>query len=141
MTEEKLLSDTVRLFSELYPEKRGQFFHVSNERKTGNPLEVMRAKSIGIFSGIADLLFFENHNPSGYNDIAIELKVPESRHKRKHIEAQIEWAKIWEREGRVWRLCINKEDAISCTEGRLKGLTIADVEAMLQTQKTDTIKF
>lgn len=144
MTENRLLSDSVRLVSERNPEKRGRLFHVSNERKTGNPLEVMRSKSIGIFAGVADLIYFEGlfyPYPEKFVMVGIELKLPGSYHKREHIETQVEWAKILEEQGGVWRLCTDAEDAYQCTEHNYKGLTIAEVEKMLLKQKGKNIKF
>lgn len=148
MTENRLLSDSVRLVSERNPEKRGRLFHVSNERKTGNPLEVMRSKSIGIFAGVADLIYFEGNLPwagknviVGVELIGIELKIPGSYHKREHIESQVEWAKILESQGGVWRLCTDAEDAYQCTERNYKGLTIEEVEKILLEQKGKNIKF
>lgn len=146
MSEDKLLSECVRLFSERHPDKRGQLFHVSNERN--NQTQVWLARAKGIFPGVSDLIYLElfswtwNNvfNPS-VSLVGIELKVLGNRHKREHIEQQIEWAKILESQGGVWRLCTNAEDAVSCTEMNFKGLTISDVEMLLKTQKTKTIQF
>lgn len=134
MSEDRILSDSVRLFSERCPDNRGQLFHVSNERN--NSLQAMKAKSKGIFNGVSDLLFLSYKIVVG-----IELKAPESYHKREHIESQIEWAKILESQGGVWRLCTNAEDVFSCTQFDFKGMTIAEVELMLKTQKNKNIKF
>lgn len=134
MSEIKLQSDIARKFSELFPLKRGQLFHVSNERN--NKIQAFQARAIGIFPGVSDFIYFELIALVG-----IEIKEPGSTHKREHIEQQIEWAEILEAQGGVWRLCTNVEDAISCTELNFKGLTIADVKELLKTQKTKTIKF
>lgn len=138
MSEIKLQSDIARKHSELFPLKRGQLFHVSNERN--NKVQVFQARAIGIFPGVSDFIFFEK---VAYNIfvVGIEIKEPGSRHDREHIEQQIEWAEILEAQGGTWRLCTNVEDAISCTELNFKGLTIADVKELLKTQKTKTIKF
>jgi hypothetical protein len=149
MSEDKLLSDSVRLFSERCPEKRGQLFHVSNERN--NQKQVWVAKAKGIFGGVADLLYFESKywNIEGVHSakltgsyiVGIELKVPGSYHDRQHIINQIEWAEILERQGGVWRLCRTAEEAFSCTQLDFKGLTIEEVKKMLTEQKTKSIKF
>lgn len=145
MSEDKLLSECVRLFSERHPDKRGQLFHVSNERNNQTQVWVARAK--GIFPGVSDLLYLEIAPMMPEQCflstflVGIELKVFGSRHKIDHIEQQIEWAKILEAQGGVWRLCTNAEDAVSCTEMNFKGLTISDVETLLKTQKTKTIQF
>ena len=134
MSEIKLQSDIVRKFSELYPEKRGQLFHVPNERN--NQAQVWKAKSIGIFSGVSDLFFID------FINVGIELKEVNSRHKISHINQQMEWAKILESKGGVWRLCRTVDEAIKCTEHNYQGLTISQVEEMILDNGTKkTIKF
>jgi hypothetical protein len=142
MSEIKLQSDIARKHSELFPLKRGQLFHVSNERN--NKVQAFQARSIGIFPGVSDFIFFERIYVD-WGDatiiVGIEIKEPGSRHERSHIEQQVEWAEILEAQGGIWRLCTNVEDAISCTKLMYRGLTIADVKEMLKIQKTKTIKF
>ena len=147
MSEIKLQSDIAREFSVRYPNKRGQFFHVSNERN--NKIQAFQAKSIGVFPGVSDFLFFQKtDNPIGsFNRnvsttiVAIEVKEPGSRHEVEQIERQIEWAEILESQGGIWRLCRSVDEAISCTQMDFKGLTIADVKEMLKSIKTKSIKF
>jgi hypothetical protein len=139
MSEIKLQSDIVREFSRLYPQKRGQLFHVSNERN--NKIQAFQARAIGIFTGVCDFLFMEGFGMAGIELIGIEIKEPGSYHKREHIEQQVKWAKTLVNCGGYWRLCRSVEEAISCTEFNLKGLTIQDVEKMLSEQKTKSIKF
>jgi len=134
MSEEKLQSDIARRFSELYPDKRGQLFHVSNERN--NKIQAYRARAIGIVNGVADFIFFEH-----FYFIATELKVPGTRHERHHIISQVEWGKIWESQGGIWRLCRTVDEALSCYKMKPKGLTIEEVEKMLFETTTKTIKF
>lgn len=134
MTEERLQSDIARRFSELYPGKRGQLFHVSNERN--HKIQAFRARAIGIVPGVADFVYFDIRI-----QVATELKVPGSRHDRNQIEIQIAWAKVWESQGGIWRLCQTVDEAISCYKGHPEGLTISDVEYLLSIQKTKTIKF
>lgn len=132
--EEKLQSDIAIRFSQLYPEKSGQLFHVSNERN--NQIQAFKARAIGIIPGVADFLFFSKD----FN-IATELKLPGSRHEVSRIRKQIEWAEVWIREGNVWRLCSTVEEAISCYEGDFKGKTVKEVKKMIKNVKTKTIKF
>lgn len=132
--EEKLQSDIARKFSEQYPEKSGQLFHVSNERN--NKIQAFKARAIGIIPGVADFIYFSD----AFN-VATELKVPGSRHEVSRILKQLQWAKVWEREGNVWRLCDNVEDALSCYNGVFKGKTRQEVKKMIKQVKTKTIKF
>lgn len=133
MNEEKLQSDIAAKFSQQYPNKRGQLFHIANERN--NKVQVYKALSIGIVPGVADFLFFSKD----FN-VATELKVKGSRHKVEHLKKQLEWGKVWEREGNVWRLCTTTEQAISCYNGNFKGITIEELENTLKSVKTKTIK-
>ena len=147
MSEIRLQSEIARKFSELFPFKRGQLFHVSNERN--NAMQAMQARAIGIFPGVADFLYFvKTDNPIGsFNRnisttiVAIEVKEPGTRHKREHIEQQLEWARILENQGGTWRLVRSVKEAICCTELDFQGLTIQEVEIMLKNVDTKTILF
>lgn len=134
MSEIRLQSDIARKYSELFPLKRGQLFHVSNERN--NALQAMQARSIGIFPGVSDFIYFEMNLFLG-----MEVKEPGTRHKREHIEQQVEWGRTLESQGGVWRLVRTVEEAISCIELDFQGLTIKEVETMLKNVKTKTILF
>ena len=148
-TEQQLQSKTAREFSERFPHLRGQFFHVSNERNSKEQAWI--AKAIGIFPGVSDFLFFKKNNaPIGSMDksinygtilISVELKLPGKTHTKDKIRVQLEWAKILESQGGHWRLCLNSEDAISCTQMDFKGYTIEQVENMLDSNKNKTITF
>jgi hypothetical protein len=132
--EEKLQSDIAIKFSQEYPEKSGQLFHVSNERN--NKIQAFKARSIGIVPGVADFLFF-----SKKFNVATELKQPGSRHLVTKVMKQVQWAKVWEREGNIWRLCRTVDEAISCYNGKLKGMTRQEVKELLRSVKTKTVKF
>ena len=139
-SEEQLQSSIVRKFSELYPERRGQLFHVPNERN--HALQAMQARSKGIFPGVADLIYFELGPLYRMKTLAIELKTPESSHKVDTVEQQVEWGEIFEKNGGTWRLCDNIDDAIYCINGFYKGLTTEDVVEKLSNNGTKkTIKF
>lgn len=134
MREEKLQSDIAVTFSQRYPEKFGQLFHVSNERN--HKIQAFKARAIGIIPGVADFIYF-----SKKFNVATELKTPESRHKVVSIKQQLKWAKVWEKQGNVWRLCRTVDEAISCYNGDFKGLTRQEVKKMIKEVKTKTIKF
>lgn len=145
MSEIRLQSDITRRFSELFPLKRGQLFHVSNERN--NQIQVFQARAIGVFPGVCDFLFIDKTPEiKGYLTsstilVGIEVKEPGSYHKREHIEQQIEWAEILEANGGTWRLCRSVEEAISCTQLNFKGLTIENVKELLKSTKNKNIRF
>lgn len=134
MREDKLQSDIAVTFSQKYPKKSGQLFHVSNERN--NKIQAFKARSIGIIPGVADFIFFSK----SFN-VATELKVPGSRHEVAKVRKQVKWGRTWEKQGNVWRLCRTVKEAMSCYKGKFKGMTLDEVEAMLDSVKTKTIKF
>ena len=139
MTEIQLQSGIAVEFSQQYPNKRGQLFHVANERN--NKIQAFRSKAIGIVNGVADFVFFDTK----FN-VATELKAPNTRHKVAQIRKQIEWGKIWENQGskrkpNIWRLCMTIEEAINCYNGNFQGMTIKEVEKKLNSVSTLTIKF
>ena len=139
-SEDQLQSSIVRKFSELYPERRGQLFHVSNERN--HALQAMQARSKGVFPGVADLIYFELGPLYRIKTLAIELKTPESIHKVNTVEQQLEWGEIFEKNGGTWRLCDNINDAIHSINGSHKGLTTKDVrERLANNGNKKTIKF
>ena len=139
MNEIQLQSRIAVEFSQQYPNKRGQLFHVANERS--HALQAFKSKSIGIVNGVADYVFFDKK----FN-VATELKAPNTRHKVDQIRKQIEWGKIWEKQSskkkkNIWRLCMTVEEAINCYNGNFQGMTIKEVEKKINAVKTQTIKF
>ena len=136
MSEEKLQSEIVRKFSELFPDKRGQLFHVPNQR--AHKLQAFIARAIGIFPGVSDLIYFEDDLKLG-----LEIKAPDSRHKVQHVEQQVKWGEILESKKGIWRIVRSVDDAISLIEGDYtKGLTISDVREMIRLNGgKKTIKF
>lgn len=146
MSEIRLQSDIVRKFSELYPEKRGQLFHVANERN--HKLQAFQAKAIGIFSGVSDLIYFsplflgEYQVENSSKILGIEVKELGKSHKKDHIECQIDWGRTLERNGGKWVLSTSVESAIEATLGNYSNcLSISDVEELLKKDKLKTIKF
>lgn len=134
MSEEKLQSDIVRKFSELYPEKRGQLFHVPNERITAS--QKLKAKSIGVFSGVSDLIYVGSGKICG-----LELKAPGSYHKITHVQQQVDWGKRMEAIGNRWRIITKTSDAIDFINGHNFGLTTDEVQKMINESKNKTIRF
>ncbi len=134
MSEEKLQSDIVRKFSELYPEKRGQLFHVPNERITAS--QKLKAKSIGVFSGVSDMLFAD----TGVLN-CLELKAPGSYHKVLHVQQQVDWGRTMESIGNRWRIITTTADALDFMNGHDFGLTVDEVQEMLNKTTNKTIRF
>jgi len=165
MTEEKLQSDIVRKFSELYPEKRGQLFHVPNERITAS--QKLKAKSIGVFSGVSDLLHAEGLTTEKRSVLlqiisqfvatkemrlkliamltkefnlgalkCLEIKAPKSYHKITHVQQQVDWGRTMESIGNDWKIIRSVEDAIAFINGGFNhGLTTDEVQEMIDEAK------
>ena len=141
MSEIKLQSDIAREISVRYPDLRGQFFHVSNERKSQN--QAFQARSIGIFPGVSDFLFFNwNEEKWGIDLIGIEVKEPGSFHKKDHIQQQYEWGSILENCGGRYFVVRSVSDCIQVIEGNYENvLCLQDIKKMIEECKGKSIKF
>ena len=135
MTEEKLQSNIVISHNNNYPQQWGQLFHVANER--AHKLQAYKAKSIGIVSGVADLIYI-----SKKRKVATELKIDGSRHDLAKIKKQIKWGEIWESVSKKhhWRMCFTEEQALNCYRGNLEGYTIEQAKKLISKVKTKTLK-
>src|SRR5690606_20025556 len=98
MTENQLSCQIVKAVRNKHPDTRGRFFHISNERN--NKTQAYIAKAIGIFPGVADFIYLYKDKYNLRNGllgfIALEVKVPNSRHDVSHIEQQVEWGELVE---------------------------------------------
>lgn len=141
MSEIKLQSDITREISVRYPDLRGQFFHVSNERKSQN--QAFQARSIGIFPGVSDFLFFNwNEEKRGIDLIGIEVKEPGSFHKKDHIQQQYEWGCILEENGGKYFIVTTVKQCVDIINREYENiLQLNDIKKMLDECKTKSIKF
>lgn len=133
MTESQLQSGIVRKFSELYPNKRGHLFHVPNQRN--NQVQAFQAKSLGIYAGVADLIYIDILYGNDTLILGLELKSPGTRHKVEHIEQQLDWGKTLEACGGCWRICRTVDEAIAFISGDYENdvaLSIRDIEKMIK---------
>ena len=145
MSEIKLQSDIAREISVRYPNLRGQFFHVSNERKSQN--QAFQARSIGIFPGVSDFICIRKFHPreNGTKAIfmlGIEVKEPGSFHKKEHIEQQYEWGCILENCGGRYFVVRSVLDCIQVIEANYSEvLCLKDIKQMIDECKGKNIKF
>ena len=143
MSEIRLQSEITRKFSELFPLKRGQLFHVPNERN--NKVQVFQARAIGIFPGVSDFIFFEHLDfVKKIRIVGLEVKEPGSRHSKDHIIQQVEWAETLISKGGEWILVRSVEGAISFIDKGIQtddSLTVSQVRNMIENCKTKTMKF
>ncbi len=86
MKEKKLQYELVVWFSQEYPQLRGLFFEANND--TYNVKHAMKRRSMGMISGVSDLIFVM---PKTSVIVGIELKAPKSVHSKQHIQNQITW--------------------------------------------------
>ena len=141
MSELKLQSDIAREISVRYPDLRGQFFHISNERKS--QAQAFQARSIGIFPGVSDFLFFNwDEEKWGIDLIGIEVKEPGSFHKKDHIQQQYEWGCILEENGGKYFIVTTVKQCVDIINGKYENiLQLNDIKKMLDECKTKSIKF
>ena len=146
MTETQLQSQIVRKFSELfYPQKRGQLFHVANERN--NEKQAFIAKAIGIFAGVSDFIYIEKFHPKENGTestffLGIEIKVPGTYHKKDHVSQQVEWGRVLENCGGKWVIAMSEEAAIeSINKNYTNCLNLEQVAKMITESKNKSIRF
>jgi hypothetical protein len=75
-------------FSQQYPQHRGLLFEVNNDSYSAK--HGTNRTAMGRVKGVSDLMLIE---PIAATTIGIELKAPESRHDKNHIETQLNWGK------------------------------------------------
>jgi hypothetical protein len=144
--ENKLQSDIVLEFSARYPLLRGQFFHVPNQRN--HQLQAMQARSLGIFPGVADLLYFKEYVVHGFTVenvcklIALEVKESGSTHKLDHVRQQYEWGEILERAGGKYVIVMSVEQAMEAVNDNFTNcMSLKDLKIKIDNCKSKTIKF
>ena len=86
--EDKLQNECILNFSQKHPDMKGQLFAVNNTANSKK--QAMHLKSLGVLPGVSDLIFIR---PSGII-VAIEIKVPGSRHNLEHVKRQARWGKL-----------------------------------------------
>ena len=149
MSEIRLQSDIARRFSELYyPERRGQLFHVANERN--HALQAIQAKGIGIFPGVSDFIYFNGLNLWQGDELVnrvpfmlgIEVKESGKYHSKDHVQQQVDWGRTLERNGGKWVLVTSVDAAIEAIEvNYINCLNLDQVQKMLDdcTKKRNTL--
>jgi|SRR5699024_6708680 len=135
MTEERLQSEIVKRYSEIFgAERNGCLFHIANERNS--KLQAFKARAIGIVPGVSDLIEIYNGKIK-----CLELKVSGSRHKVSQLRKQVKWGRKMVENGAEWRLITNVEDAILFFQGlKNDGMTLEYVEDYLRRNDTKTVK-
>lgn len=103
--EGRIQAECFAWFWNTYPQYRKLLFHVPNEndRADSNIIQGAIRKSLGVVSGVADLLLLI---PSGrYHGLCIEMKDERGRQK----PAQAEWQTIVESQGYKYVICRSLE--------------------------------
>lgn len=103
--EGRIQAECFAWFWNTYPQYRKLLFHVPNEndRADSNIIQGAIRKSLGVVSGVADLLLLV---PSGrYHGLCIEMKDEKGRQK----PAQAEWQTIVESQGYKYVVCRSLE--------------------------------
>jgi hypothetical protein len=100
MSEDRIQQDIYLWFHNTYPKLRGLLFHPANGGSR-NSREGAKFKSMGVFPGVADLLFIYNRE-----FYAIELKTP----KGTQSEVQKSWESKVKQEGVCYTIIRSKEE-------------------------------
>lgn len=103
--EGRIQAECFAWFWNTYPQYRKLLFHVPNEndRADSNIIQGAIRKSLGVVSGVADLMLLV---PSGrYHGLCIEMKDEKGRQK----PAQAEWQAIVEAQGYKYIICRSLE--------------------------------
>jgi hypothetical protein len=142
----KLQSEIAVEISQRFPNLRGQFFHVSNERN--NQIKAFQARAIGIFPGVSDFLFFEEIAAREFQIenccklTALEVKEPGSYHKLDHVKQQAEWGQILEDKGGRYFIVTSVQQAVSVVQGNYEGImNLQDLQKHISQCKLKTIRF
>ena len=103
--EGRIQADCVIWFNNEFPQFRKCLFHVSNEndRTDSNIIQGAIRKSLGVVSGVADLLFLVARG--GYHGLCIEMKDEKGQQRM----SQAEWQRIVEEQGYRYELCRSLE--------------------------------
>lgn len=99
--EGRIQAECFAWFWNTYPQYRKLMFHVPNEndRADSNIIQGAIRKSLGVVSGVADLLFLVPRN--GHHGLCIEMKDEKGTQK----PAQREWQALVEAQGYKYCLC------------------------------------
>ncbi len=103
--EGRIQAECFAWFWNTYPQYRKLLFHVPNEndRADSNIIQGAIRKSLGVVSGVADLLLLVASG--GYHGLCIEMKDEKGRQK----PAQAEWQAIVEAQGYKYIICRSLE--------------------------------
>ena len=103
--EGRIQAECFAWFWNTYPQYRKLLFHVPNEndRADSNIIQGAIRKSLGVVSGVADLLLLVASG--GYHGLCIEMKDEKGRQK----PAQAEWQTIIEAQGYRYVICRSLE--------------------------------
>ena len=103
--EGRIQAECFQWFHNSFPQYRGLLFHVPNEndRADSNPIQGAIRKSLGVWPGVADLLFL--HAGGGCHGLCIEMKDEHGQQK----PAQKEWQKIVEAQNYRYEICRSLE--------------------------------
>lgn len=99
--EGKIQAECFAWFWNSFPQYRRLLFHVPNEndRSDSNMIQGAIRKSLGVVSGVADLLFLVARGE--YHGLCIEMK----DEKGQQSQSQKEWQKLAEAQGYKYVLC------------------------------------
>lgn len=126
MKESLLQSKIVIDFSQKRPEEKGLIWATGN--RTLSERDGMKQKAMGLIAGVSDLIYFKNGI-----FIGIEIKVKGSKHKKSHVQQQLNWGLKIEENGGEWYIVTSLESFWAVINGVLNEdvLTSKDVKMLI----------
>jgi hypothetical protein len=115
----------------------------STRNFTVNEFDGANQKRMGMLAGVADLIYFNQHF------VAVELKAPNTRHKKDHIQSQYDWGKSMVDCGGLYYIATTVEAFLHAIKekpdplawSKMKGLYhLKDIDHLLSSG-SKTIKF
>lgn len=130
--EKKLQHELIMWFSQKYPHLRGCLFEVNNT--VTNIRHASNRRSMGMISGVSDLVFFNNNIMLG-----IEMKAPGSVHSIEKILNQLNWGLILINQGGSYIMSSKIDDIKKAVEYTMVGIKV-DIRPDIDLTKR-TVKF
>jgi len=133
MTESKLQSEMVISFSQQRPDEMGLLWATVN--RTLSERDGQKQKAMGLFAGVSDLIYF-----NGNHLICIEVKLPGSKHSKKHVQRQLDWGLKIELNNGTYVIVRSLVEFWAAIQGKFeKCLTTYDICVLLEKSKSTVV--
>ena len=133
MTESKLQSEMVISFSQQRPDERGLLWATVN--RTLSERDGQKQKAMGLFAGVSDLIYFKKNHL-----VCIEVKLPGSKHSKKHVQRQLDWGVKIELNNGTYVIVRSLDEFWAAINGSFERcLTAYDICVLLENSKSTVV--